>query len=74
MLLFDTRKFDIQTYVFRPEWRSAIKNGLQPFIKGDLMDFGKAFIELEKNGWYTYYRNWIKWNLDALEKLESRRD
>ena len=39
MLLFDTRKFDIQTYILDPSDEAPCKIACDTFIKGDLMDF-----------------------------------
>jgi 5-(carboxyamino)imidazole ribonucleotide synthase len=69
MMLFDTRKFDIQTLVLDPSEEAPARFGCNAFYKGSLMDydtvyqFGKMVnaltIEIENV------------NLDALEKLEA---
>ncbi|UOK43680.1 MULTISPECIES: 5-(carboxyamino)imidazole ribonucleotide synthase [Flavobacterium] len=69
MLLAETRKFDIQTYVLDPSDEAPCQFGATKFFKGSLMDydtvyqFGKAVdvltIEIENV------------NLDALDTLEA---
>lgn len=69
MLLTDTRKFDIQTYVLDPSEEAPARFGCNAFYKGSLLDydtvyqFGKMVhlltIEIENV------------NLDALDKLEE---
>ena len=68
MLLAETRKFDIQTYVLDPSQEAPCKLSATKFIQGDLMDFETVYhfgkgvnlltIEIENV------------NLAALEKLE----
>jgi 5-(carboxyamino)imidazole ribonucleotide synthase len=43
MLLFDTRKFDIQTYVLDPSDEAPSKIACNQFFKGDLMDFETVY-------------------------------
>jgi 5-(carboxyamino)imidazole ribonucleotide synthase len=43
MLLFDTRKFDIQTYVLDPSDEAPCKIACDQFFKGDLMDFDTVY-------------------------------
>ena len=69
MLLTDTRKFDIQTFVLDPSEEAPARFGCNAFYKGSLLDydtvyqFGKMVhlltIEIENV------------NLDALDKLEE---
>lgn len=69
MLLAETRKFDIQTYVLEPSKEAPCRFIAKDFIIGDLMDFETVYnfgklvnlltIEIENV------------NLDALEKLEK---
>ncbi|MBD3724746.1 MAG: 5-(carboxyamino)imidazole ribonucleotide synthase [Flavobacteriaceae bacterium] len=69
MLLTDTRKFDIQTFVLDPSEEAPARFGCNAFYKGSLLDydtvyqFGKIVhlltIEIENV------------NLDALDKLEE---
>lgn len=69
MLLYDTRKFDIQTLVLDPSDEAPSRFGCNAFYKGSLLDFDTVYqfgkmvdvltIEIENV------------NLEALEKLES---
>jgi 5-(carboxyamino)imidazole ribonucleotide synthase len=69
MLLAETRKFDIQTYVLEPSKEAPCRFIAKDFIIGDLMDFETVYnfgklvnlltIEIENV------------NIDALEKLEK---
>ncbi|MEC4004513.1 5-(carboxyamino)imidazole ribonucleotide synthase [Flavobacterium sp. SUN052] len=69
MLLAETRKFDIQTYILDPSEEAPSQFGASKFIQGNLMDFETVYnfgklvnlltIEIENV------------NLDALEKLEN---
>jgi 5-(carboxyamino)imidazole ribonucleotide synthase len=69
MLLAETRKFDIQTYILDPSSEAPSQFGATAFYKGDLLDFDTVYqfgklvdlltIEIENV------------NLDALEKLEE---
>ncbi|NHN26024.1 5-(carboxyamino)imidazole ribonucleotide synthase [Flavobacterium jejuense] len=69
MLLADTRKFDIQTFVLDPNDEAPSRFGCNNFYKGSLMDFDIVYqfgklvdlltIEIENV------------NLDALDKLEE---
>ena len=43
MLLFDTRKFDIQTYVLDPSDEAPCKIACNQFFQGDLMDFDSVY-------------------------------
>jgi len=43
MLLFDTRKFDIQTYVLDPSDEAPCKIACNKFFQGDLMDFETVY-------------------------------
>ncbi len=68
MLLFDTRKFDIQTYVLDPSEEAPCKIACNQFVQGDLMDFETVYnfgkqvdvltfeIELVKSG--SVWKNW----------------
>ena len=64
MLLFDTRKFDIQTYVLAPSRMACNK-----FFKGDLMNFETVYQFGKMVDVLTIEIELV--NLDALEKLES---
>ncbi len=69
MLLTETRKFDIQTFVLDPSEEAPSRIGCNAFYKGSLMDFDTVYqfgklvnlltIEIENV------------NLDALDKLEA---
>lgn len=69
MLLSETRKYDIQTYVLDPSKEAPSQYGAAKFVVGDLMDFDTVYrfgktvdvltIEIENV------------NLDALDRLES---
>ena len=69
MLLTETRKFDIQTYILDPSQDAPSQFGATKFILGDLMDFDTVYnfgklvdvltIEIENI------------NLEALDKLEA---
>jgi 5-(carboxyamino)imidazole ribonucleotide synthase len=69
MLLAETRKFDIQTYILDPSSEAPSQFGATKFFRGDLMDFETVYqfgklvnlltIEIENV------------NLDALDKLEA---
>ena len=69
MLLAETRKFDIQTYILDPSDEAPCRFGATAFYKGSLMDFDTVYkfgklvnlltIEIENV------------NLDALQKLEE---
>jgi 5-(carboxyamino)imidazole ribonucleotide synthase len=69
MLLTETRKFDIQTYILDPSSEAPSQFGATKFFRGNLMDFETVYqfgklvnlltIEIENV------------NLDALDKLEG---
>jgi 5-(carboxyamino)imidazole ribonucleotide synthase len=69
MLLAETRKFDIQTYILDPSSEAPSQFGATKFLQGHLMDFETVYqfgklvdlltIEIENV------------NLDALDKLEA---
>lgn len=69
MMLFDTRKFDIQTYVLDPSDEAPCKIACNQFFKGDLMDFDTVYNFGKKVDVLTIEIELV--NLDALEKLES---
>ena len=68
MLLFDTRKFDIQTYVLDPSDEAPCKIACDQFIKGDLMDFETVYNFGKKVDVLTFEIELV--NLEALVKLE----
>ncbi|MFL9831860.1 5-(carboxyamino)imidazole ribonucleotide synthase [Flavobacterium sp. ST-87] len=69
MLLFDTRKFDIQTYVLDPSDEAPSRMACNQFFKGDLMDFETVYNFGKKVDVLTFEIELV--NLEALEKLES---
>nr|WP_309758013.1 5-(carboxyamino)imidazole ribonucleotide synthase [Flavobacterium sp.] len=69
MLLFDTRKFDIQTYVLDPSDEAPSKIACNQFFKGDLMDFETVYNFGKKVDVLTFEIELV--NLEALLKLEN---
>ena len=69
MLLFDTRKFDIQTYVLDPSDEAPSKIACNQFLKGDLMDFETVYNFGKKVDVLTFEIELV--NLEALVKLEE---
>ena len=69
MLLFDTRKFDIQTYVLDPSEEAPSRMACNQFFKGDLMDFDTVYQFGKKVDVLTFEIELV--NLEALEKLEN---
>ncbi|MFC5684343.1 5-(carboxyamino)imidazole ribonucleotide synthase [Flavobacterium sp. MAHUQ-51] len=69
MLLFDTRKFDIQTYVLDPSEEAPCRIACNHFFQGDLMDFDTVYEFGKKVDVLTFEIELV--NLEALEKLES---
>ncbi|MFV8442999.1 5-(carboxyamino)imidazole ribonucleotide synthase [Flavobacterium sp. LB2P44] len=69
MLLFDTRKFDIQTYVLDPSDEAPCKIACDQFIKGDLMDFETVYNFGKKVDVLTFEIELV--NLEALLQLEK---
>ena len=69
MLLFDTRKFDIQTYVLDPSEEAPCKIACNKFFQGDLMDFDTVYNFGKQVDILTFEIELI--NLEALKKLEN---
>ena len=69
MLLFDTRKFDIQTYVLDPSEEAPCKIACNQFFQGDLMDFDTVYKFGKKVDILTFEIELV--NLDALTQLEE---
>lgn len=69
MLLTETRKFDIQTYVLDPSDEAPCKIGCNRFFKGSLMDFDTVYNFGKQVDVLTFEIEHV--NVDALEKLES---
>lgn len=69
MLLTETRKFDIQTYVLDPSDEAPCKIGSNNFLKGDLMDFDTVYNFGKHADVLTFEIEHV--NVDALERLEN---
>lgn len=69
MLLTETRKFDIQTYVLDPSDEAPCKIGSNKFFKGDLMDFETVYNFGKQVDVLTLEIELV--NVEALEKLEE---
>ncbi|WP_452222910.1 5-(carboxyamino)imidazole ribonucleotide synthase [Lacinutrix chionoecetis] len=69
MLLYNTRKFDIQTYVLDPSDEAPCKIACNVFTKGDLMDFDTVYNFGKQVDILTFEIENV--NVDALEKLEK---
>jgi 5-(carboxyamino)imidazole ribonucleotide synthase len=69
MLLFDTRKFDIQTYVLDPSEDAPCKIACNKFFQGDLMDFETVYNFGKQVDVLTFEIELV--NLEALIKLEN---
>lgn len=69
MLLTETRKFDIQTYVLDPSEEAPCKIGCNKFVKGDLMDFDTVYDFGRQVDILTFEIEHV--NVAALEKLEA---
>ncbi len=69
MLLTETRKFDIQTYVLDPSDEAPCKIGSNKFFKGDLMDFDTVYNFGKQVDVLTFEIEHV--NVAALEKLEN---
>lgn len=69
MLLYETRKYDIQTWVMDPDEEAPCKISANVFIKGDLMDFENV-IEFGRNvDVLTFEIEGV--NISALKQLEG---
>ncbi|OYQ35707.1 5-(carboxyamino)imidazole ribonucleotide synthase [Flavobacterium cyanobacteriorum] len=69
MLLTETRKFDIQTYVLDPSDEAPCKTGSNRFFKGDLMDHDTVYDFGKQVDVLTLEIEHV--NVEALEKLEN---
>ena len=69
MLLTETRKFDIQTYVLDPSDEAPCKIGSNKFFRGDLMDFDTVYNFGRQVDVLTFEIENV--NVAALEKLET---
>lgn len=69
MLLSETRKFDIQTYVLDPSPVAPGRMACNQFFVGDLMDFDTVYNFGKQVDVLTFEIELV--NIEALEKLES---
>ena len=69
MLLSETRKFDIQTYVLDPSDEAPCVIACNKFFQGDLMDFETVYNFGKKVDLLTFEIELV--NIEALEQLES---
>ena len=69
MMLSETRKFDIQTYVLDPSDEAPCKIACNKFFQGSLMDFETVYNFGKLVDVLTFEIELV--NLDALEKLEN---
>ncbi|MGQ2985282.1 5-(carboxyamino)imidazole ribonucleotide synthase [Flavobacterium sp.] len=69
MLLTETRKFDIQTYVLDPSDEAPCKIGCNQFFKGDLMNHDTVYNFGKQVDVLTFEIEHV--NITALEKLEA---
>ncbi len=69
MMLYDTRKYDIQTYVLDASPEAPCKIACDVFEQGDLMDFDTVVNFGRKVDLLTFEIELV--NVDALEQLES---
>ncbi|MXN90862.1 5-(carboxyamino)imidazole ribonucleotide synthase [Flavobacterium sp. Sd200] len=69
MLLTETRKFDIQTYVLDPSDDAPCKIGSNKFFLGSLMDFDTVYNFGKQADVLTFEIEHV--NVEALEKLEA---
>ena len=68
MLLSETRKWDIQTFVLDPSADAPCKIACNTFVQGDLMDFDTVYEFGKLVDILTFEIELV--NVDALEKLE----
>jgi len=68
MMLAETRKWDIQTYVLDPSADAPCKIACNKFVQGDLMDFETVYAFGKQVDVLTFEIELV--NIDALEKLE----
>ena len=69
MLLAETRKFDIQTYILDPGNDAPSRFGATQFVQGNLMDFETVYNFGKQVNLLTIEIENV--NLDALQKLEN---
>jgi 5-(carboxyamino)imidazole ribonucleotide synthase len=68
MLLSETRKWDIQTFILDPSAEAPCKIACNTFVQGDLMDFETVYNFGKQVDILTFEIELV--NIDALEKLE----
>ena len=69
MLLTETRKFDIQTYVLDPSPEAPSRMACNQFFQGNLMDYDTVYNFGKKVDVLTFEIELV--NLEALEQLEA---
>lgn len=69
MLLYDTRKFDIQTYVLDPSEEAPCRIACNKFFEGSLTDFDTVYHFGKTVDVLTFEIELV--NVEALEKLEA---
>ena len=69
MILYDTRKFDIQTYVLDPSPDAPCRIACDKFVQGSLLDFDTVYNFGKQVDVLTFEIELV--NVDALEKLEQ---
>lgn len=69
MLLYETRKFDIRTFVLDASPQAPARLGCDEFYQGDLMDFDTVYEFGKKVDLLTIEIENV--NVDAMEKLEN---
>ncbi len=69
MILYETRKWDVQTFVLDPSLEAPCKISCDAFFQGDLLDFDAVYTFGKKVDLLTIEIENV--NLDALEKLED---
>ena len=69
MMLFDTRKFDIQTFVLDPSADAPCKIACDTFVQGSLLDFDTVYNFGKQVDVLTFEIELV--NVDALERLEQ---
>ncbi len=69
MLLSETRKWDIQTFVLDPSEDAPCRVGCNQFFQGNLMDFDSVYNFGKQVDVLTFEIELV--NIEALEKLES---
>lgn len=69
MMLYDTRKFDIQTYVLDPSADAPCRIACDKFVQGSLLDFDTVYNFGKQVDILTFEIELV--NVEALEKLEQ---